>query len=386
MVQKKLNLYEPFLPKDVCKVVNKYIKKNEISTYGTAINLFENKISKITRSKFNLATISGSSALCVAIKSTGLKKNELVITQSYTFIATINSIVHAGGEPILLDISKDDLSLNLESVERFIKEKCVVKKKNIFLKKNSKRIAAICLVLSFAIVPNLKKLKNFQKLYNIKVILDAACALGSKYENQALTKFCDVAIYSFNGNKTLTTGGGGLIATDKKRIFNDSKLLITNGKSSRYEYSRIAYNYKMTNLNAAIGLTQIKSFNYILRRKRFISSIYKKKLQKLPINFLPISKFEKTNHWINFVELRDSKKAIDLIKYLNKHNINTFLFWKPMHLQKLDYKIEKYQLNYTNLIWNKIVPLPSHPNLSKKDIFFVINTIKKFFNEQNSSK
>ena len=162
MVQKKLNLYEPFLPKDVCKVVNKYIKKNEISTYGTAINLFENKISKITRSKFNLATISGSSALCVAIKSTGLKKNELVITQSYTFIATINSIVHAGGEPILLDISKDDLSLNLESVERFIKEKCVVKKKNIFLKKNSKRIAAICLVLSFAIVPNLK-IRNYGK-------------------------------------------------------------------------------------------------------------------------------------------------------------------------------------------------------------------------------
>ena len=152
----------------------------------------------------------------MSFKSLKIKEGDIVLTQSYTFGATINSIVHAGGNPFLFDIYEKTLSINLEQVENYLIKDTYKKGNFYFDKKTKKRVYCICPVLSFSIVPDLKKLKHISKKYNLKIILDAASALGSKFYKKSLENFSDIVVYSFNGNKSYTSGGGGIISTNNK--------------------------------------------------------------------------------------------------------------------------------------------------------------------------
>ncbi len=380
---KKIYISEPFIESSEISEVNKSLKKNEVSTYGSNVINFEKKISNLTGSKFNIALNSGSSSLLLAFKSINLKKNDLVITQSYTFAATTNSIIHAGGKPWLFDISKNDFSLNIDKVEKSIKKNCFKKGKYLYHKKNKNRVYAICPVLVFSILPDLKRIKNFAKKYNLKVILDAACAIGSKFQKKNLILFSDISVFSFNGNKTITTGSGGLFSTNFKSYYVRALQLSQNSKkNSKYEYFDIGYNLKMNNLSASIGIEQIKKFNLIKSKKKKICDFYNKNFKNENIQFLPSPKHSSHIIWIYSIILKDRIKLNNLINKLTQKNIESKFFWKPMHLQtiKKSFLIDK-DLSYTNYVWDKLLTLPSSPSLKIQDqkriISIILNEFKK---------
>jgi len=374
-----IKILEPSIGFNEKKEVLKALEKKEISTFGNFSKVFTKKVQKINKSVFNIALTSGSVALYLANKICVADDNNIIIAPSYTFIATISSIVNMGATPWLFDISSKNLCIDIDQLEKFMKHKTFKKKNYYFSKKTNQKISVINLVLTFSIIPDLQRIKKFAKKYNLKVVIDAACAFGSKFNNKPLTDFADIVVYSFNGNKSFTAGGGGMLSTNNKRYFDKASLLANNGKSDLlYNYKEFGYNFKITNLHAALGIGQLKNYNKILKSKRKIQNLYEDRIINKEITFL--SKYLNSKHdfWINFIILESVKKANKIIKYLNHKNIKTYLFWKPIHLQKFAHQIKKEKMNFTNSIWNRLVPLPSSSNLNKKTQDYVIKQLNDF--------
>ena len=377
-----IKLLEPFLDLEEKKYVLKALEKKEISTYGSFSREFENKIGSINKAKYNLALTSGSVALYLANKICGANNDAIILAPSYTFVATINSIVHSGASPWLFDISPNNLCIDLDQIEEFLSKKTIKKNNFFYSSKTKKKILAICVVLTYSILPDLIRIKKICKKYKLKLIIDAACAFGSKYEDGALTNYADLVIYSFNGNKPITCGGGGVLSTNNKKIYEKAKLLASNGKIKKnYDYKLFGHNYKITNIHAAIGIGQLNRYKKIVDKKKKIQNTYFKKIFNKNLLFLPKLFDINYNLWINFVLAKNRMTAKKLIFLLNKKKIETYLFWKPIHLQKFAKKINREKMKYTNHIWNRIVPLPSSVDLKKNDQTKITNLLNRFKNE-----
>lgn len=359
------------------KAVNIALNKNEISTYGGNVLRFEERLKKYTGSKYNLAVSSGSAGLSLAYLSTGIKKNDLIIIPSYTFAATANSVYHAGGLPWFFDIDKATFCLNIEQLNQVLKKTTFQKNKQCFLKENKQRVFAITPVFTFGLLPNLIKLKKVAKKYNLKIITDAACALGSKFEDKNHIDYSDISVFSLNGNKSFTAGGGGIVSTNNKKFFLKCKSLATNCKKNNYNYSGIGFNLRITNLHASIALAQMDRFTEIFNKKKEITKIYEKRLKKRI--FLPKNSWCKNILWFNAIILENKNKLFKILKFVNRNKINCGIFWKPLHLQSPYKKFKRENLDYTNEVWNKILVLPSSSNLKiieLNKIIKIINSIE----------
>ncbi len=373
---KQINLFEPNLSYLEKKFVLESLNKNQISSYGYFNDLLEKEVKKVTNSKYNLTISSGSAGLFIALKSTGIKKDEIVITQSYTFAATTNAIMLNGSIPLLVDISCKDLNIDFENLKEFFKKETFLKNKSTYHKKTKKKISCLCFVFTLGLIPDLKKIEYFKKKYNLKIIFDAACALGNKYQKKDLTKFCDAVIYSLNGNKNFTSGAGGILSTDKISVFNYARKFSNNGKLlNSYNYKMIGFNFRMSSLNAAVGLGQIIRFKKLIQKKKIIRNIYSKNLKPIELfnsnfkwgNYLP---------WINFIFLKKETK-LKVISFLRKNKIFTNKFWLPMHMQPVKKNFILTDLRNTKKIYENILVLPSSTFLLKKDILKITKLIKK---------
>ena len=265
---RKINILEPNILNNSKKILRETLQKNQISTSSSyIIKKFEKKISLLGGSKYTAATNTGSSALFAGFKSLEVKKNDLVIMPSYTFIATATSCILAGGSPWFFDIEKDGLTLNLDQIEKTLKNNSYKKGKYYFHKKSNQRIFAICPVYTLGFLPNLSRIKSLAKKYNLKIIADAACALGSQFNGKKIGRYNDIICYSFNGNKSLTAGGGGAVSTNDRGVKDKLVLTISNGKTGQYFHSTFGLNLKITGVHAAIGVGQLNKFSEILKRK-----------------------------------------------------------------------------------------------------------------------
>lgn len=377
---KQISLFEPNITNLEKKMVMKSLDKNQISTYGYFTNLLSKEVKKITNSKYNLATNSGSSALFLAFKSVGVKRDEIIITQSYTFTATTNAIILNNSIPLLLDISLDDLNLDLLKLEEFLKKETFKKKNFTFHKKTKKKIACVCLVFTLGIIPNLDKINFIRKKYNLKIVFDGACALGHKYKKNKLTKYCDVVMFSLNGNKNFTAGAGGILSTDKFKYYDFAKKFANNGKIiNAYNYKMIGFNLNMSSLNAAVGLAQIKRFNEIKKKKIKINKSYSRMLSPIELFNCKFSWGEYLP-WMNFYIAKDKNEKKITINKLRKKNILANNFWLPMHKQptKKNFLLTDYP--NTNYIYERIIVLPSSTFLSLNLVRKITQIIKKVKN------
>ena len=255
--------------------------------------------------------------------------------------------------------------------------KTFVKNGNLILKKNNSIVRAIIPVSTFGKKLEFHKLLDFSKRYNLKILFDTAACHDPqifKFKKNNNINFC----FSFNGNKTLTTGAGGIFATNSKKTMNKVKTLANVGKKkSKYDYEEVGFNYKMTNLQASLGLSQLENLNKILKTKKKIFKKYDKNLSNLKNVKKVFDK--KYQNWVFVLIVNSYKKFKSTQKLFKKAGIQLDFFWKPLHLQDPYKTFMRQKLNFSEFIWNKVILLPSHPGLKNSDQNKIIKILKKFY-------
>ena len=369
---RKIYLSPPHLSKFEKKYVLEAIKSNWIAPVGPFLDKFEKRISKYLGIKNVLCVSSGTAAIHLALKVLGIKNNDVVLCQNFTFIGSVYPIIYCNAKPIFIGSESESWNMCPITLENTIIK---LKKKNITPK-------AIIVVHLYGMPAKMNQIKKISKQFNIPIIEDAAEALGSSIENKKCGSFGDIGILSFNGNKIITTSGGGAMISNNKKYIDKARYLSTQARDNfiHYEHSEIGYNYRMSNLLAAIGLGQMKILDERVKARRKNYSYYKKIFKDLKkIKFLEerakgLLKIQ-SNRWITTVLIKDNDERIkinQIVKLLNEKNIEIRPLWKPMNLQPILSKYQYYGTGLEEKIYNKGFCLPSGSNLSiidKKKIY-----------------
>jgi dTDP-4-amino-4,6-dideoxygalactose transaminase/lipopolysaccharide/colanic/teichoic acid biosynthesis glycosyltransferase len=370
----RIRLSPPDVSVKELDVIKKGFNIDWVSSFGPHINKFENNLSEISEGRKVAALSSGTSAIHLSLILLGIKKNDNIICTSFTFSASANPIKYLGANPIFIDSEKENWNMCPVLLEQAIKEGIAAQKKP----------QAIVLVHLYGMPANLDEIMAIANDYDIPVIEDAAEALGSKYKNKQLGTFGKIGIYSFNGNKIITTSGGGALVCDDAKIIKKAKFLATQARDEapHYEHSEVGYNYRMSNVCAAIGLGQLEVLDERVMQKRKINEYYKKELSLIKeISFLEENEGSFSNFWITTI-LLDTNSAIDREKlrlHLEKDNIESRPLWKPMHLQPIFKDCKSYTNGVSEDLFNRGLCLPSGTNMTIEDLERVVNKIKEIY-------
>lgn len=328
------------------------------------VNAFEEKIKLFTKSRYAIATVNGTSALHTGIILSGVEANDEVITQSLTFVATVNAIQYSGAKPLFLDVDKDSLSLSPESLESFLTNHSEIRSDGYCWNLSTNRRIKACVIMhTFGLPGRVKAIKSICEKHKIFLIEDAAESLGSIYEEKHTGTIADIGILSFNGNKIITTGGGGMILTQNEALAEAARHLTTTAKLSHpwlFEHDKIGFNYRMPNLNAALGLAQMEKLKYFIEAKRKIASSYQSWGKENGLNFLKEIDNSKSNYWLNTMIVKDLLERDAILDETNNNGVMTRPAWTPMHLLSLYKKYHSdIPLNNTEWLFDRIVNVPS---------------------------
>ena len=370
-------------PPSIGNIEKNYLKKcinsNWIAPIGPSLNLFENKLQKYIKCKYAVGLTSGTSAIHLALINLNVKKDDYVICQSFTFAGTAFPILYQNAKPIFIDSEINSWNLDPELVENAILDKIKINKK-------PKAIIAVHL---YGSPFNFKKIVKISKKYNIPIIEDAAEALGSEYYKKKCGNLGDISILSFNGNKIITTGGGGALLTNSALISKNTKYLASQAKDNTiyYSHKNIGFNYRLSNVLASIGNGQMDNLDKILSKRKKNFKRYKnffKNYPEITVVDFNLNKNIKTNHWLTTILIdRKKNKKINknlIISFLKNHNIECRPLWKPLHTQLIFKKYKYYGNNISDNLYKNGLCVPSGSNLSDNDfknIFKVFTSLLK---------
>jgi len=368
------------------KYVKDCLDTGWISSAGDYVNKFEQSIAKYTGSKYAIACMNGTSGLQVSLNLLGVNSNDIVIAPNLTFVATLNAISYVGAKIYLIDVCEDTWQIDVDILEdwlikntftEFINNKPITREKI-----TGKKIGAIMPVYVLGGFMNIDKLLEISKKYGIPIIEDSTEALGSFQSGKHAGTFGLTGVLSFNGNKIISTGGGGMILTDDKKIAERTKHITTTAKTDPLDYfhDEVGYNYRLVNVLAAIGLAQMENFSNILNRKKEIDFHYRKELQSISdIKFQEKQKNTDPNCWLFTFR---TKYMRPLLNYLNENKIQSRPFWTPMNNLPM-YKECMYinKNDVSNKIFKECISIPSSSNLTTSQQKQVISTIKKFYKQ-----
>ena len=358
-------LHEPLFCGNEIKYLKKTIVTNLVSSVGPFVKKFENQITKFTKSKNTISVINGTEALHLSLVACGVKKSDEVLVPTITFAGTANAILYSGAIPHFVDSELETLGIDPIKLEKYLEKICIKKGKFYLNKKTKRKIKAIMPVHVFGNICQIDKILKIAKKYNLLVIEDAAEALGSFFKNKHAGTFGLVGCLSFNGNKILTTGGGGAIITNNKLLAKKIKHLSTTAKiNHRWEYihDAIGYNFRMPNLNAALGSAQIENLNKFLRSKRKLFLRYCKEFLKLSdVRIIKNPEFSKSNNWLNTIFIKNSsiKKRNKILSLAQNNQIFLRPVWKPLHTLKYLNKMPRMNLDAAIKIYKSCINLPS---------------------------
>ena len=374
----------PHLTGNENKYVSECIKTGWISSAGSYVNKFENEIKIFTDAQEAIACMNGTVGLQTALNVLDLKKGDLVLTTNLTFVATLNAISYTGATPILFDINETTWQIDLDLVEEWILENTIVKESqgvlSSFTKKTNQRIGAIVPVHVLGGLVDIDKLIHISFKYYIPIIEDSTEALGSKFKGKSAGTFGKIGVFSFNGNKIISTGGGGMLVTDDLELGKRAKHITTTAKTNPLDYfhDEVGYNYRLVNVLAAIGVAQMEQFPKILQKKKLLDLIYREELGSLQgIIFQEHIKESDPNCWLFTFRTKEMRKLLD---YLNSNGIQSRPFWTPMNRLPMYSKLEyTTKSDITGQIFSECISIPSSSNLTEEQQEVVINAIKKFY-------
>jgi len=363
--KQKHHLHEPLFCGNEIKYLKKTITTNFVSSVGLFVKKFENQITKFTKSKYTISVVNGTEALHLSLVACGVKNNDEVLVPTITFVGTANAIVYSGAIPHFVDSELETLGIDPLKLEKYLEKITIKKGKFYFNKKTKRKIKAIMPVHVFGNICQIDKILKIAKKYNLLVIEDAAEAFGSFFKNKHAGTFGLVGCFSFNGNKIMTTGGGGAIITNNKLLAKKIKHLSTTAKiDHRWEYihDAVGYNFRMPNLNAALGYAQIENLNKFLISKKKLFLRYGKEFLKVNnVRLIKNPEFSKSNNWLNTIFIKNSsiKKRNKVLSLAQKNQIFLRPIWKPLHTLKHLNKMPRMNLDVAIKIYKSCINLPS---------------------------
>tara|TARA_B100000795_G_scaffold203425_1_gene157063 strand:- start:62 stop:1207 length:1146 start_codon:yes stop_codon:yes gene_type:complete len=362
-----ISLHSPRFEGNEKRYLLETIDSSFVSSVGEFVNRFEQSVAEYTGSNYAIATINGTSALHIALKLAGVEPGTEVITQSFTFIATCNAIRYCNAIPIFVDVDPKTLGLSHQSLQTFLESHAEIRDDGNCWNKTTNRRISVCLPMhSFGFPAELDHLNKLCSQYNIVLVEDAAESLGSFYKDQHTGTIGKIAIISFNGNKITTTGGGGIILTSDSEIARRAKHITTTAKIPHqwnFVHDDVGYNYRLPNLNAALGLAQMESLPKYLKQKRTIAEQYQQWGKDNGVQFLKEPKNTQSNYWLNAL-LTESKEERDqwLLK-TNEMGVMTRPAWTPMHQLLINQDCITSDLSTTEWLFDRLINVPSSVNI-----------------------
>ena len=338
------------------------IDSNFVSSVGAKVSEFEDKIANFTGTKYAIATVNGTAALHVALLLAGVETGDEVISQALTFVATCNAISYLGAHPVFVDVDIDTMGLSPASLKKFLEENAEKRRSGTFNKRSGRRITACVPMHTFGFPCRVREIAEVCKDWNIKLIEDAAESLGSYVDNAHTGTFSSLATLSFNGNKVITTGGGGMIITDDADLAVRAKHLTTTGKIPHpYEFfhDQLAFNYRMPNINAAVGCAQIERLEEFLHEKSIVADQWALIFRDTSASFMRGIEGTKPNYWLNAITLETKEERDYFLEFTNENDVMTRPIWTLMS------KLPMYQHcqsgGLANSVWleQRVVNIPS---------------------------
>jgi len=355
-------LHVPVFKGNEKKYINECIDSTFVSSVGPFVNKFEELMSQITQTKKTTAVVNGTAALQVGLRLVGVKENDEVITQALTFVATANAIAYNNAHPVFLDVDLDTMGLSAIAVSHFLDEFGELREDGCYNKSTGRKISACLPMHTFGFPVHLEELLEICNLWKIPLVEDAAESLGSEYKGKQTGSFGEVAAFSFNGNKIVTSGGGGAITTNNIELGERAKFLTTTAKQPHqfeYVHNEIGYNFRMPNLNAALACAQLEQLEEYLSNKRTLANSYELFFQTKGIKFRTETENTKANYWLMCVELENKKERDLFLKFTNDNNVMTRPIWRVMSKLPM-YKIcQKDDQKNALFLENRIVNIPS---------------------------
>lgn len=344
------------------KYVNDTIESTFVSSVGSYVDRFERDIASYTKSPCAVATVNGTAALHVSLKLSGVVPGDLVITQALTFVATCNAIAYCGAEPVFVDVDRHTLGLSPTALEDWLSEYAHIGDDFVCRTKADGKIVRSCLPMhTFGHPVDLDALLEVCVRWNIAIVEDAAESLGSLYKERHTGTFGLLGTFSFNGNKIITTGGGGMILSGKDLGVRAKHLTTTAKKPHPYEYvhDEIAYNYRLPNLNAALGCAQLENLEMFIKNKRELASRYAEFFDGSDFEFVTEPKNCRSNYWLNAVICTDLKQRNKLLLETNEKGVMTRPIWTLMSSLSIYSNCRKGSLENSLWLESRIVNLPS---------------------------
>jgi aminotransferase in exopolysaccharide biosynthesis len=356
-------LHAPYFGGNEKKYLLDCIDSTFVSSVGEYVSLFEEMMKQITGAKFAIATTNGTTALHLALVVAGIGNGDEVITQPLTFVATANAIKHAGAEPVFVDVDIDTMGLSPDSLKVFLDGSAYMDNTGTCRNKHTgKRIAACLPMHTFGFPARLDAIAEVCNQYNIILIEDAAESLGSTYKNKHTGTFGSLGTFSFNGNKTVTCGGGGAVLTDDAVLALNAKKLSTTAKLPHpweFTHDRVAYNYRMPNLNAALACAQLEQLDIFLENKRQLAECYREFFSSRKEEFVIEPENTKANYWLNAIIFPDKEKRNLFLKYSNEHEVMTRPVWRLINELSMYMHCQKTELPNAKWLEERVVNLPS---------------------------
>jgi len=356
-------LHEPKFNGNEKKYLNECIDSTFVSSVGKFVDRFEDEISSYVGSKYAIATVNGTSALHIALLLAGVDRDDEVITQALTFVATTNAISYIGAKPIFLDVDLDTLGLSPDSLQKFLEKNCELKDNKCVNKTTAKTIKACVPMHTFGHPCKIDEIKEICDAWHIQLVEDSAESLGSYYKDKHTGTFGKLGVFSFNGNKIITSGGGGVIVTDDELLAKRAKHLTTTAKIPHpyeYEHDEIGYNYRMPNLNAALLCAQLEQVDKFLDSKRELASEYEKFFQdSAHIEFIKEPRDSKSNYWLNAIMLKDKQQRDSFLEFSNANGVMSRPIWKLMSELDIFKDTQKDELTNSKYLSQRVVNIPS---------------------------
>lgn len=371
METKKIWLASPHMSEEGYELeyVKEAFESNWIAPLGKNVDEFENELAEKVGSKYAAGLTSGTAAIHMALKAVGVGKDDIVFCPTFTFSATANPIIYQGATPVFIDSDEETWNMDPEMLEKAFEKYPNVK--------------AVLVVHLYGLSADMDKIMNICNKHNVPVIEDAAESLGGYYKGKHTGTFGDFGVFSFNGNKIITTSGGGMLVSNEKEKIEKVRFWATQSrdKARHYEHSEVGYNYRLSNISAGIGRGQLKVLDRRVEKKKYIFEYYKNAFKDISgIKMMPVNDYDAPNYWLSCITLENTLlKPIDILEALEKEKIEGRPLWKPMHKQPIFSKFDSIGSGVSESLFERGLCLPSDTKMDDNDLERVSKVVKGLF-------